>query len=169
MQESMNRRELLTTAAMATAAACLACLGNAPNALAQANLGVDLDAGTQPSTQPALVDVGLKSDYTTDGITSTWISSHKLAVVRHAGKLFALTAICPHRHALIEADTPTTFLCPRHNSQFDIDGNVTHGPAKIGLVHYAISVADNGHVMVDKSKKFGHDQYANPACFIALT
>jgi nitrite reductase/ring-hydroxylating ferredoxin subunit len=164
MQEPLNRRELLSVAAMAATAACLACLGNTPNLLAD-----DATPATQPTTKPAPVDVGLKSDYPTDGITSTWISSHKLAVVRHEGKLFALTAICPHKKALLEADTPTTFFCERHHSAFDIDGNVTHGPAKKPLVHFAISVDDNGHVMVDMSQKFGPDHWDDPNCFVALT
>jgi nitrite reductase/ring-hydroxylating ferredoxin subunit len=166
MSEPLNRRELLSVAAMAATAACLACLGDTSSLLAD-----DAAPATQPTTQPApkLVDIGLKSDYSKDGITSTFIPTHKLAVVRHDGKLFALTAVCPHKKALLEADTPTTFFCDRHHSAFDIDGNVTHGPAKKALVHFAISVDANGHVIVDMAQKFGPDSWNNPACFIAIS
>ena len=61
-----------------------------------------------------------------------------------------------------------TYICPRHGANFDIDGNVTKGPARTPLIRYAISVDANGHLIVDKSQSFTSDQWDNPASFVKV-
>jgi cytochrome b6-f complex iron-sulfur subunit len=153
----MNRREFVAAVACA---ACLCGLGDMGKVLAD-------DATSQPSTT---LDVGAKSDYSADGITTTWIGQpNRVIIVRHGGKIYACTSVCPHRQVTItEAADSNSFECPRHHSKFDIDGNVTQGPAKKGLAHFAISVDANGHLIVDKSQKFDADQYDNPSCFVKV-
>ena len=156
--KEMNRREFVAAVACA---ACLCGLGDMDKVLA------DDAASTQPSTT---LDVGAKSDYSADGITTTWIGQpNRVIVIRHNGKIYACTSICPHRQVTIKEGTDNnSFECPRHHSKFDIDGNVTQGPAKRGLVRYAIAVDGNGHLIVDKSQKFESDQYDNPAGFVKV-
>lgn len=154
MNSQLNRRELLAAAATA---ACLCCLGD--------TAGLFADTTTGPTT----LDAGLKSSFTTDGITTTFLKTNKVAIVRNAGKLYATTATCTHKGATIKSPDGKSFECPRHHATYDIDGNVTKGPAKLPLKRYAISVDDNGHVIVDKSKSFDVDQWTDPASFIAIS
>jgi nitrite reductase/ring-hydroxylating ferredoxin subunit len=152
----MNRREFVAAVACA---ACLCGMGEMGHVLA--------DDTTQPSTT---LDVGAKSDYATDGITTTWIGQpNRVIIIRHDGKIYASTSVCPHRQVTImESDDKNSFECPRHHSMFDIEGNVTKGPAKKGLARYAISVDSNGHLIVDKSQKFTSDQWDDPASFVKV-
>jgi cytochrome b6-f complex iron-sulfur subunit len=159
--KELNRREFVAAVACA---ACLCGLGEAGKVLAD-------DATTQPATEPSTtLDIGAKSDYATDGITTTWMKQpNRVAVVRHDGKIYACTTICPHRKVTInEAVDQNGFECPRHHSMFDIEGNVTHGPATKPLIRYAISVDSNNHLIVDKSQKFDTDQWDDPASFVKV-
>jgi cytochrome b6-f complex iron-sulfur subunit len=161
----LNRREFVAAVACA---ACLCGLGGATKALAQ-----DMGGGApaEPATTPSTLDAGLKSDYAQDGITKTWMKApNHAAIVRHQGKIFALTTVCTHRGGTLrEADDQVSFKCPRHGATFDIDGNVTGPPAKRPLTRYAISVDSNGHVIVDLTTSYTSDQWSDPASFIAVS
>jgi nitrite reductase/ring-hydroxylating ferredoxin subunit len=154
VKSELNRRELLTAAA---AAACLCCLGDPSKLLADTTSG------------PTLLDVGPKAGYVADGITTTWMAFNKVAVIRHSGKLYACTDICTHRGATIKSPDGQSFECPRHHAKYDINGNVTQGPAKRSLNRFAISVDANGHVIVDKSTQFDPDHWDDPASFIVMS
>jgi Rieske Fe-S protein len=154
----LNRREFVTAVACA---ACLCGLGTSAELLA------DDAPTTAPSTT---VDVGLKSDYAADSVTSTWMKfPNRFAVVRHEGKIYASTSVCTHRGGTLNwKPALDSYVCPRHGANFDIDGNVTKGPARIALSRYAISVDANGHLIVDKSQSFTPDQWDNPASFVKV-
>lgn len=164
MNQPMNRRQLLTAAAAATAAACLGCLGNPADLLAD-----DAPPATAPSTQPTTLDVGTLADYPADGITKTWLKKNKVAVIRHSGHLYACTAICTHRGGTLRTPDGLTFVCPRHHAMFDIDGNVIKGPADLPLNRFAITLSADGHITVDKTKTFTPDQWTDPASFIKIS
>ena len=152
--EQLNRREFVAAIACA---ACLCGLGDAAKVLAD-------DSTTGPST----LDVGPKSAYSTDGITPTWMKPpNRVAVIRHEGKVYACTTVCTHKRGVLNiAPDGDSFKCPNHGATFDIEGNVTKGPAKKSLIRYAISLDDSGHIIVDKSKSFGPNQRDDPASFV---
>jgi cytochrome b6-f complex iron-sulfur subunit len=156
--QQMNRRELLTAAATAATAVCLGCLCSPGNLLAQV-----------PSTGPTTIDVGTLADYPKEGITPTWLKSGHIAVIRHAGQIYCCTDVCTHRGGILGTPDGVTFLCPRHGARFDINGDVTKGPAKLPLNRYAISLDASGHIIVDKTKQFTPDQWNDPASFIKLS
>jgi cytochrome b6-f complex iron-sulfur subunit len=165
--DQLNRREVLTIAT----AACLCGLADTSALLA------DDMPSTAPSSAATTLDVGLKSDYSTDGITDTWMPKPAaVAIVRNGGKLYATTTICTHRGCAVKKATAAAdgtpaaspYLCPCHKATYDIDGKVTKGPAKVSLLRYAISVDSNSHVIVDKSTKFDDTQWDDPASFIKL-
>jgi nitrite reductase/ring-hydroxylating ferredoxin subunit len=158
MDQQMNRRELLAAAAVAATAACLGCLGSAATAL-----------GDDATTQPVQEDVGTVADYPADGITPTWLKTDHIAVIRHSGRIYACTSVCTHKGGILKTPDGVSFLCPRHHATFDIDGNVTKGPAKLPLNRFAISVNPAGHIIVDTSQQFTPDQWDNPASFIKVS
>ena len=70
-------------------------------------------------------------------------------------QLYALKSVCTHLGCTpnwLEAEQK--FKCPCHGSGFYKDGINFEGPAPRPLERYAISVADDGQVMIDKSKTF---------------
>ena len=152
--DQLNRRQFVAAVACA---ACLCGMGGAAELLADDSTSAPLDAGPL-------------SKYSADGITATWMPAPtKVALVRHGGKLYACTTVCPHRGATImEEDDKNSFVCPKHHSTFDIAGDVTHGPARKPLDRFAISVDANNHVIVDPSQKFGPDQWDDPKSFIKV-
>jgi cytochrome b6-f complex iron-sulfur subunit len=151
----VNRREFVAAVACA---ACLCGLGDTANLLA------DDDSTTSPST----LDVGPKSAYAADGITTTWMKvPTRVAIIRHDGKIYACTTLCTHKGGTIsEAPDGESFKCPRHGALYDIEGNVTKGPAKKPLIRYAVSVDGNGHLIVDLTTSFPAEQWNDPASFV---
>jgi cytochrome b6-f complex iron-sulfur subunit len=60
----------------------------------------------------------------------------------------ALSLVCPHLGC--EADVKKDgFICPCHGSRFDLNGNVTHGPATRSLQLLWLSISDDGHLILD--------------------
>ena len=59
----------------------------------------------------------------------------------------ALSLTCTHLGCTLEPDE-TGFACLCHNSSFDAEGNVTHGPAVKPLQVLRIEITDDGNIKV---------------------
>ncbi len=86
-------------------------------------------------------------------------------------QLVALKTVCTHlgcTPSWLEAEQK--YKCPCHGSGFYKDGINFEGPAPRPLERYAIRVADDGQVEIDKSRTFQEEmgQWADPACFIPV-
>jgi Rieske Fe-S protein len=56
----------------------------------------------------------------------------------------ALSLVCTHQGCAINyQETNQVLFCPCHGSEFDLNGNVLHGPAVIPLAKYTVSISDN--------------------------
>jgi len=77
-----------------------------------------------------------------------YLASAFAFVVRDAGGLYALTAVCTHQGCTCTA-SGNGFYCPCHGATFDLSGNVTLGPARLPLKHYALCITGNGTVAID--------------------
>ncbi len=152
----LNRRQFLMAAAATAAVISL------PVLQTQA-----ADTPAPPSGKP--IDVGGIKSYDKDGINDKWAKKNKggFFVVRQDGKLYAATSTCTHRGATITLDNGE-MVCHQHNSHFSVQGTVTAGPAKASLPRYAISVDDNGHVQVDKSKQFAEKDWDDAAASVKI-
>ena len=70
------------------------------------------------------------------------------ALLIHADSGFAaLSLTCTHLGCTVEPDEKG-FACPCHNSSFDVNGNVTHGPAVKPLQSLRIEITDDGTIKV---------------------
>jgi len=86
-------------------------------------------------------------------------------------QLVALKSVCTHLGCTpnwLEAEQK--FKCPCHGSGFYKDGVNFEGPAPRPLERYAIQIADDGQVEIDKSRTFQEEmgEWSDPACFILV-
>ena len=86
-------------------------------------------------------------------------------------QIFALKSVCTHLGCTpnwLEAEQK--FKCPCHGSGFYKDGINFEGPAPRPLERYAISLASNGEIQVDKSRTFQEEmgQWKDPTCFVPV-
>ena len=86
-------------------------------------------------------------------------------------EIFALKSVCTHLGCTpnwLEAEQK--FKCPCHGSGFYKDGINFEGPAPRPLERYAIRLADDGQIEVDKSRTFQEEmgQWNDPASFIPV-
>jgi cytochrome b6-f complex iron-sulfur subunit len=86
-------------------------------------------------------------------------------------QIYALKAVCTHLGCTpnwLEAEQK--FKCPCHGSGFYKDGINFEGPAPRPLERYAIRVADDGQIEIDKSRTFQEEmgQWEDPTSFIPV-
>ena len=85
--------------------------------------------------------------------------------------IFALSTVCTHLGCTpnwLEAEQK--FKCPCHGSGYYKTGVNFEGPTPRPLERFAISLADDGQILVDKSRKFQQEkgEWSNPAAFLKL-
>jgi len=98
-----------------------------------------LDFDPNPATKTKF-DLGSADNYP---LGSQTVFPEIPAILIHAESGFsALSLTCTHLGCTLvpEADG---FACPCHNSRFDADGNVTHGPATKSLALLHIELTEN--------------------------
>ena len=86
-------------------------------------------------------------------------------------QIVALKSVCTHLGCTPNwLDTEQKFKCPCHGSGFYKDGVNFEGPAPRPLERYAIHLADDGQLEVDKSRTFQEEmgQWQDPACFVPV-
>jgi nitrite reductase/ring-hydroxylating ferredoxin subunit len=147
----INRRQFV---ALSIAGVCAACTVDAAGEL--------LQAASKPK-----VDVGEVSSIPNDGVLDTWKQEHKFLLVRHEGKIYAISARCTHKAGILNVESGG-IVCPKHGSRFDNNGVPVEGPAKAPLFRYGVSVNADGHLIVDLGKQFTQKDWTKPAAFVAV-
>lgn len=94
-----------------------------------------------------VINAGPASRYLADGVYSGY-RDLGFFIIRRGANLFAISSICTHRSCKLDAEPDQTFHCPCHDSTFDANGHVTHGPARRNLPVFATSVDANGQLLV---------------------
>lgn len=87
-------------------------------------------------------------------------------------QIYALKTVCTHLGCTpnwLEAEQK--YKCPCHGSGFYKDGINFEGPAPRPLERYAIRLAEDGQIEIDRSRTFQEElgQWSDPASFIART
>lgn len=126
-------------------------------------------ATSRPASQPATVDAGPVAAFAKDGVYDALARSHRLLIIRNGSKLYAASAMCTHKNALLrkEAKDLQVLRCPKHDSTFDIDGIRIDGPARTSLPRFAIHV-EKGRVIVDSSKVFEERAWSEEGASVTL-
>lgn len=115
-------------------------------------------AGFPEEYVPGVVDERFKEKF------GTWI-------VRNDEGIYALSTTCTHLGCTpnwLQAEGK--FKCPCHGSGFYKTGINFEGPAPRPLERYAISLAEDGQILVDKGKKFQQEkgQWSDPESFLKV-
>jgi Rieske Fe-S protein len=90
-------------------------------------------------------DLGSVDDYPVGSRTS--IPEIPALLIHTESGFTALSLTCTHLGCTLEPNE-TGFACPCHNSAFDAQGNVTHGPTVKPLQVLRIELTDNGTIKV---------------------
>jgi cytochrome b6-f complex iron-sulfur subunit len=124
---------------------------------------------------PNKFKVGFTSDFPAGGVEEKYKPQFGVWIVNTEYKgnreIFALKTVCTHLGCTpnwLEAEQK--FKCPCHGSGFYKDGINFEGPAPRPLERYAIRIADDGQLEVDKSKTFHEElgQWKDPASFVPV-
>lgn len=124
---------------------------------------------------PTRLKVGLPGQYSPGQVEARYVAKHGLWIVRDVYRgqpqIYALRAVCTHLGCTpnwLEAEQK--FKCPCHGSGFFKDGVHFEGPAPRPLERFAIHVAEDGQLEVDKSRTFQQErgEWDDPDCFIPV-
>jgi len=100
---------------------------------------------------PRRFSVGRPEDFPLD--TATLLADHRVFVFRTAAGFHAISAVCTHLGCNVNHDEDQGFTCPCHGSTYDLDGEVTRGPAAWPLPRFAMSLSRRGELVVDTRRK----------------
>src|SRR5215510_10571326 len=122
-------------------------------------------AGYPNEIQVGQVDERFKQKF------AVWLVRTAYDQYANAAGIFALSTVCTHLGCTpnwLEAEQK--FKCPCHGSGYYKTGVNFEGPTPRPLERYAISLADDGQILVDKSRKFQQEkgEWSNPAAFLKL-
>ena len=127
---------------------------------------------TEPPTK---FKVGFPDNFAPGQVETKYIAQFGAWIVRAeydgVPQIFALQAVCTHLGCTPNwLEGEQKFKCPCHGSGFYKDGINFEGPAPRPLERYAIRVADDGQLEVDKSRRFKEEigQWQDAASFVPV-
>ncbi len=122
---------------------------------------------------PTKFKAGRPEDYEPGQVETRFTSRFGVWIVRHEyegqPQIYALRTYCTHLGCTPNwLDAEQKFKCPCHGSGFYKDGIHFEGPAPRPLERYAIRVAEDGQLEVDKSRVFQQElgQWNDPDCYV---
>jgi len=124
---------------------------------------------------PTRFKVGFPDGLSPGQVETKYIPQFGVWVVRYEfdgqPMIFALKSVCTHLGCTpnwLEAEQK--FKCPCHGSGFYKDGINFEGPAPRPLERYSVSLADDGQLLVDKSRTFQQElgQWKDPASYVTV-
>jgi cytochrome b6-f complex iron-sulfur subunit len=122
---------------------------------------------------PSRFKVGSKEGFPSGKVETKFVAQYGVWVVngefQGQQQIYALKTVCTHLGCTpnwLEAEQK--FKCPCHGSGFYKDGVNFEGPAPRPLERYAIRIADDGQLEVDKARFFQEElgQWADPDSYV---
>ena len=122
-------------------------------------------AGSPDELQKGVVDERFKQRF------GVWLVKDNDVVTGALG-IYALSTVCTHLGCTPNwLDGEQKFKCPCHGSGYYKNGINFEGPTPRPLERYAISLADDGQLLVDKSHKLQYEkgEWINPQSFLKVS
>ena len=108
---------------------------------------------------PQSFKIGFPDDFTKGKVDTRFKKKHAVWVVRDDKSIYALSTVCTHLGCTPNwLETDRKFKCPCHGSGFRSSGINFEGPAPRPLERYRIVLANDGQILVDKTKKFNYEK-----------
>jgi len=102
---------------------------------------------------------GFADEYVIGEVSERWKDKHAVWIVRDEEKIYALSTVCTHLGCTPNwLSNEAKFKCPCHGSGFYKTGINFEGPAPRPLERFKISLADDGQILVDKTKKYQQEK-----------
>ena len=127
---------------------------------------------TEPPTK---FKVGFPAGYSPGQVEAKYKAQFGVWVIRWEyegeSQIYALKSVCTHLGCTPNwLEGEQKFKCPCHGSGFYKNGMHFEGPAPRPLERYAIRVADDGQLEVDKSRKFMEEvgQWTDPNSYVSV-
>jgi len=122
---------------------------------------------------PSKFKIGAPGNYPPESVSTKWKAKFGVWIVNTTyndqEEIYALRTVCTHLGCTPNwLDAERKFKCPCHGSGFYISGINFEGPAPRPLERYAIRLAEDGQLEVDKSQKFQQElgQWENASSYI---
>ncbi len=100
-----------------------------------------------------------------------WKDKYGVWMVRNDEGIYALSTVCTHLGCTPNwLSNERKFKCPCHGSGFQASGINFEGPAPRPLERYRIVLADDGQIIVDKTRKYQQEkgQWSDPEAFLKV-
>ena len=114
--------------------------------------------------------IGFAEDYDL-GVDERWKDKFSVWIVKSTQDMFALISVCTHLGCTPNwLGNEQKFKCPCHGSGFYMSGINFEGPAPRPLERARIVLAEDGQVLVDKTRKFQYEKghWDNPESFLRI-
>ena len=115
--------------------------------------------------------IGFPDDFSTNTVNIRFKKQFNVWVVRDDETIFALSTTCTHLGCTPNwLQTEGKFKCPCHGSGFRMTGINFEGPAPRPLERYKVSIANDGQILVDKTKSFKWEkgEWENPESYLKV-
>lgn len=126
---------------------------------------------------PQQFKAGFPNEYG-QGVDERWKEKYGVWLVRttedidqHASGFYALSVTCTHLGCTPNyLSAESKFKCPCHGSGFRVTGVNFEGPAPRPLERVRIALAEDGQILVDKSRHFQRElgQWTDPDAFLKI-
>lgn len=104
---------------------------------------------------PATFKAGYPNDYPVGEVSEKYRSDQRVWIVREPQGFYAVFAKCTHLGCTPRwSSSENKYKCPCHGSGYYRDGYNFEGPAPRPMDRFALLLADDGQLLVDKSKVF---------------
>ncbi len=120
---------------------------------------------------PSTFTAGFPGDFAIGVVDTRFKDRYQVWIVRDEEKIYALSTVCTHLGCTpnwLEAESK--FKCPCHGSGFYISGINFEGPAPRPLERVGVGLADDGQILIDKSRlyKFEANQWEDTNSFLPM-
>lgn len=118
---------------------------------------------------PTTFKAGFPSDYEVGTVDMRWKDKFGTFIIRTAEGLYALSNVCTHLGCTVNwLGGENKFKCPCHGSGYYKNGINFEGPTPRPLERFAISLAEDGQIVIDKSRKYQQEkgQWNDPNSFL---
>ncbi len=107
---------------------------------------------------PMTFKVGPPEAFEEGVVRTDWKVKYGVWIVRYRNQIYALRAVCTHLGCTPNwLASEMKFKCPCHGSGFRITGINFEGPAPRPLERYAVRLAEDGQIEVDRSRILRED------------